>query len=102
MDDFYIVGKSSQELLSLIPPIRDFLALQLGLNLHPRKIYLAPISKGVSFLGAVVKPFQRYVYPKCHLRLRSNLLCSYVEETNPYKILAKQKSYVGYLSHFNN
>jgi retron-type reverse transcriptase len=102
VDDFYIVGNSSQELLALIPLIKEFLSSHLGLKLHPRKVHLVSVSKGVHFLGAVVKPYQRYIYPKCLSRLKNNLLCSYVEEADPYRILAKQKSYAGYLSHFMN
>ena len=102
MDDFYIVGNSPHELLVLIPLIRDFLSSRLGLKLHPRKIHLTSANKGVRFLGAVVKPYQRYIYPKCFSRLKNNLLCSYMDETNPYRILVKLKSCTGYLSHFMN
>jgi len=102
VDDFCIVGNSSQELLSLIPLIRNFLSSCLGLNLHPRKINLTHVNKGVRFLGAVVKPYQRYIYPKCLSRLKGKILCDYIEEKNPYKILSKRKSYAGYLSHFGN
>ena len=49
VDDFYIVGNSSQELLSLIQLIRNFLSSCLGLNLHPRKINLTHVNKGVRF-----------------------------------------------------
>ena len=101
VDDFYIVGNSPHELLALIPLIRDFLSSRLGLKLHPRKIHLIPISKGVRFLGVVVKPYQRYIYPKCLSRLRSGILRGCIEETNPYITLAKRKSCAGYVSHFN-
>ena len=101
MDDFYIVGNSPHELLALIPLIRNFLSSRLGLKLHPRKIYLTSANKGVRFLGAVIKPYQRYIYAKSLSRLRSNLLSYYVVETNPYRILAKQESYAGYCFHFH-
>lgn len=41
--------------------ISGFLSRELGLKLHPRKIHLTDVGKGVRFLGAVVKPYQRYV-----------------------------------------
>ena len=101
VDDFYIVGNSPDELWPLIPLIRVFLSSRLGLNLHPRKVHLISANSGVRFLGAVIKPYQRYIHPKCLSRLKNNLLCSYMDETNPYRILAKLKSCTGYLSHFN-
>ena len=40
----------------LIPRIREFLKEELGLTLHPKKIYLQPAKIGVPFLGAYIKP----------------------------------------------
>ena len=45
VDDFYIVGNSSQELLALIPLIKEFLSSHLGLKLHPRKVHLVSVFK---------------------------------------------------------
>ena len=101
VDDFYIVGNSPYELLALIPLIRNFLASRLGLKLHPRKIHITTARKGVRFLGAVVKLYQRYIYQKSLSRLRSKLLCCYVGEVNPYRIIAVQESCIGYLSYFS-
>lgn len=57
VDDFYIVHGDNSVLLALIPKIRDFLRSRLGLELHPKKIYLQEVSNGVRFLGAVVYPY---------------------------------------------
>ena len=40
VDDFIIVHRDKEYLKSLIPRIRDFLASDGGLELHPKKIYL--------------------------------------------------------------
>ena len=53
VDDFYIVGNSQKELLALIPSIRNFLSDVLGLRLHPRKVQIVRVNRGVCFLGSV-------------------------------------------------
>jgi hypothetical protein len=61
VDDFVLVHESREHLTSLIPVIRNFLANELALELHPKKIYLQHFSHGVSYLGAVIKPNRVYV-----------------------------------------
>jgi len=58
VDDFIIVHNNIEYLKSLIPIIRDFLARNLNPTLHPKKVYLQHHSKGVKFLGTVIKPYQ--------------------------------------------
>lgn len=45
---------------SIIPKLSDYLLSTLGLTLHPDKIYLQHYSKGVKYLGAVIKPYRIY------------------------------------------
>ena len=61
VDDFILVHRDKAYLKSLIPLIRHWLQDQLQLSLHPRKIYLQHYSKGVQFLGAVIKPNRIYI-----------------------------------------
>jgi len=56
VDDFILMDKEPQKLKSLIPRIKLFLYDELGLTLHPRKVYFQHCNKGVLFLGAFVKP----------------------------------------------
>ena len=63
VDDFYSVGNSREDLLASIPHIRDYLSDVLGLRLHPRKVQIARAHRGVCFLGAVVKPYCRFMKP---------------------------------------
>ena len=72
IDDFYIVSTSREDLLAEIPLIRVFLSRELGLCLHPRKSHLTDVRKGVRFLGAVIKPYQRYVYHRGLSRAREH------------------------------
>ena len=61
VDDFVVVHNDKAYLKSLIPQMANFLNSMLGLNLHPRKIYLQSYEKGVSFLGSVIKPHRVYI-----------------------------------------
>lgn len=57
VDDFYVVHNDKEYLKAIIPEIGEYLESELGLLLHPNKIVLQGISKGVKFLGAFVKPY---------------------------------------------
>lgn len=61
VDDFVLVHQDGQYLRSLIPVISRYLKDELGLQLHPNKIYLQRYEKGVAYLGAVIKPGRTYV-----------------------------------------
>jgi len=61
VDDFYTVHQDKKFLLELIPKIQTFLWQRLELKLHPRKIYFQHYSKGVKFLGAIVRPGRTYI-----------------------------------------
>lgn len=56
VDDFLLVHQDKRHLKSLIPRIANFLGSELGLTLHPRKIYLQHYTRGVTFLGMKIKP----------------------------------------------
>lgn len=58
VDDMVLVGNDKSELLALIAKISDYLAQNLALNLHPKKIYLQHHNKGVNFLGVYIKPYR--------------------------------------------
>jgi RNA-directed DNA polymerase len=61
VDDFVIVHENKEFLKKLTPIAKEFLKKELGLDLHPHKIYLQHYSKGVQYLGAVIKPHRMYV-----------------------------------------
>ncbi|OIO53019.1 hypothetical protein AUJ46_06380 [Candidatus Peregrinibacteria bacterium CG1_02_54_53] len=64
VDDFVIVHENREYLRSLVPSIRDELMTTLSLELHPDKIYLQHYTKGVRFLGTVIKPHRTYVHSR--------------------------------------
>jgi len=59
VDDFVIVHESKEYLRGLIPKLADYLRSDLGLVLHPRKVYLQHYSHGVKYLGLVGYELQR-------------------------------------------
>ena len=56
VDDCIFVHSSRTFLKSLIPKIDSYLNKNLGLKLHPNKIYLQPACNDVKFLGCYIKP----------------------------------------------
>jgi len=61
VDDFILVHPDKEYLKSLIPVISNYLNNELKLKLHPKKIYLQHFSKGVKFLGTIIKPNRIYI-----------------------------------------
>jgi len=61
VDDVVVVHQDPAFLSSLLPVIRAYLQQELGLTLHPKKIFLEHYSKGVKYLGVVLKPRRIYV-----------------------------------------
>jgi len=61
VDDFVLVHSDKEFLKTRIALIRKYLDETLNLELHPNKIYLQHFSKGVQYLGAIIKPHRVYV-----------------------------------------
>ena len=55
VDDFCAIDVDKKKLLALIPKIRKMLKDEYGLELHPRKISLQSYTKGLKFVGSVMK-----------------------------------------------
>lgn len=61
VDDFVLIHESKEYLQSVLPTLSNFLLSTFKLTLHPDKIYLQHYSKGVKYLGAVIKPHKTYI-----------------------------------------
>lgn len=61
VDDFILIHQNKNYLQSVIPKITEYLSDNLKLTLHPDKIYFQHFSKGVKYLGAVIKPHRIYI-----------------------------------------
>lgn len=98
VDDIYLIHKNKDVLLQAIPKIRDFLKDKLKLTLHPKKIYLQPITNGFTFLGAFILPYR--IYPG--RRIVGNFKQAILHPNkNSGKQEAKISSYKGIFSHFD-
>ncbi|MDR3117946.1 MAG: RNA-directed DNA polymerase [Mediterranea sp.] len=114
VDDFFIVHESKTYLKDLIPVIRDFLWDELGLTLHPNKIYLQECRKGTPFLGCVLKPYRRYAANRSIKSFNKavNRMSETIKEQNSQnrpmdkQWLVQQRSvlnsYLGYLSGYKS
>ncbi len=106
VDDFVIVHHDKEHLKSLVPQLREFLKADLGLTLHPRKIYLQHFSKGVKYLGVVVKPYRKYISNRT-LGNMYNMVSTYNKMSPPFSrklkrdFLSSMNSYLGIMSHYD-
>jgi hypothetical protein len=61
VDDFVIIHPDKEYLKMIIPLLTSYLSTSLQLTLHPKKQYLQHYTKGVRFLGTVIKPNRIYI-----------------------------------------
>ena len=107
VDDFILVHKDQKYLKSLIPIIRDYLSKELKLTLHEKKIYLQHHSKGVKYLGAVIKPHRIYIANRTKGNFyesiqKQNMIVRDHKPTGEEKsqFVSRMNSYLGILQHY--
>lgn len=86
---------------ALIEPIRSFLHDNLGLVLHPDKVWLHRQEEGVPFLGYVVANGERKMSKRGCKSLAESVTDALCFEVNPYSVRATVNSYEGYVRHFD-
>jgi len=89
-DDFVILDGHKEKLLKVIREVEDFLHQKLKLTLHPEKISLGTLSRGIDFCGYVVFPYHRILRTKTKRRMLKRM-----NENN-------SSSYFGLLKHCNS
>ena len=97
VDDSTMVDPDREWLLAQVPQIREFLADELGLQLHMGKLHVREISQGVEFLGAFVKPFRDYVSRRTLERIEKQLID--MDLRNGEAVSRTVNSYLGIMSH---
>ncbi len=109
VDDFIIVHPDKDYLKSLIPQLSDFLLSTLQLKLHPKKIYLQHYSKGVKFLGTVIKPNRIYIANRTKGNFfnaieKQNKVVRNHKPTKEEKaaFLSSMNSYLGIMQHYKS
>ncbi|MDR0907822.1 MAG: RNA-directed DNA polymerase [Rikenellaceae bacterium] len=100
VDDFYMVSPSVKLLNEKKEQIKTYMEKEMGLKLHPRKIYLQHVRRGVSFLGAIIKPHRRYTMRRTVANFKNALAkgCEYYKE-HPQKLMQTMNSYLGFILH---
>ncbi len=98
VDDFYYVVTEDEfkQAKQDIKKIREFLE-GLGLTLHPKKIYIQEVKKGVEFLGTVVYPYRTVM----GRRFKKHFYEAAMEFCEGRRDLDSLISYLGYTKHFN-
>jgi hypothetical protein len=101
------VHNDKEYLKSLIPKIKNYLEFKLRLTLHPKKIYLQHYTKGVKYLGVVIKPHRIYIANRTKgnfyktITLWNKVICEKkilnAEEQNSF--LSSINSYLGIMKH---
>jgi len=101
VDDFYIIDTDKQKILRCIPLMRAKLE-EVGITLHPKKFYLQHYSKGVEFVGSVIKPGRIYV----HNRTVNNAIqavrrfnCVGNPQHHVEEFVTVLNSYLGFMKH---
>jgi len=99
VDDMFFIHPDKEVLKSIIPKINHYLEKNLKLKLHPKKIYLQKIDKGLPFLGAIIKPHRIYANRRIikNFRLKINLVIQ-----GKIKDPSFFNSYLGQLKHYNS
>lgn len=108
VDDFYTIARNKKELLEAVPIMRKYLKEQLGVTLHPKKLYLQHYTKGVKFTGSVIKKQLMYAGSRTvgnmlYAMRRFNKLAredpTYMAD-NAEHFVSSMNSYFGFLSHY--
>jgi len=105
VDDFIIIHDNKEYLKFLQPIITDFLKVKLELTLHPKKVYLQHYSKGLKFLGTVIKPNRIYIANRTkgnfYNKIKNqNIIKGQISNSQKKYFLSCMNSYLGLMQHY--
>ena len=109
VDDMVFIHRDKMFLKSIIPKIRNYLKRELKLELHEKKIYFQHSSKGVKFLGAVIKPHRIYIANRSKGNFYARIWewnellkagGNKTDKEQAEKIIAVANSYLGLMKHY--
>lgn len=100
VDDFYLVHRNKKKNLNAMPKIRQYLS-NIGITLHPHKFYLQHYSKGVRFVGSIVKFDRTYILNRTVEGFKRSVHMIGVSKTltELERNVASANSYLGFMRH---
>jgi retron-type reverse transcriptase len=100
VDDFYLIDTSNDVLTDALTRIREYLRENIGIKLHPHKIYRQPVVRGVQFLGAIIKPYRIYMAKRTVRNFkRAMARGDKFYRHRPRQLLEVLNSYLGLMMH---
>jgi hypothetical protein len=108
VDDFFIISQDKEFLKDCRKKIMEKVK-EFGVTLHPNKCYMQDITKGIQFIGTIIKPNRTYIISRTVGSLY-NKLDEYKEEFEKYpndielihKLASTLNSYLGFMIHRNS
>lgn len=103
VDDFILIG-NKEKLLTILQTLQSWLWKALKVKLHPNKIYLQHHTKGVAFVGAVIKPNRTYINNRtvgnCITLIKQyNKLTDEEIENDIERFAQRYNAYLGFMIH---
>jgi len=92
VDDFLLLHESPQWLKAAHDDIEAFLPRRLGARLNPTKTILQPVSRGIDFVGQVIRPWVRTTR-----RRTVNVGAQRLSQIEAHEVHAAANSYLGLL-----
>ena len=74
VDDMVIVLPRKEDVIAFMREAQVFLKRELGLTLHPDKVYIQHAKKGVKFVGSVIMPGRVYLSNRTIARIYNMLI----------------------------
>ena len=102
VDDAFVVSCDKVWLRTLVPQMRKFLRMELGLELHPDKVKIDSCMFGVSFLGAYLKPWRTYIHNDTARRIKTKVRELNTEDCSPVYLRSALSSFAGVFSHWSS
>jgi hypothetical protein len=108
VDDYCLIDSDKDRLLAAVPLIREHLLRVAGVKLHPHKFYMQHYTKGVKFIGVVIKPGRIYIsnrtvanaYRRIHY-FNTRVLERGFTCKNAESFASSLNSYLGIMKHYS-
>ena len=98
VDDFIVLHRKPQMLVTALRRIERFAAEQLGLTLNPAKTIIQPVARGVDFAGHIIRPHRT----QARKRLLHSALTQAADAPSRHQRRDTLNSYLGLMRHGSN